>query len=233
MANTYFQFKRFIIHHDRCAMKVGTDGVLLGAWAGEVEPQNILDIGTGSGLVALMLAQRFSSAFITGIELDSEAAAQAAENAANSEFSNRVTIQNKALQEFTPDGKFDLIVCNPPFFKVSSQSESAQRNVARQFGNLSPEELFHYASHHLSQSGNFCMIFPADSDLETPANEVGLYLNRKLEIRGNEKAPIKRVLLSFGLNKQAIKIESLVIEETRGQYTSDFKDLLSNFYLYL
>ena len=118
MSHSYFQFKQFTIHHDRCAMKVGTDGVLLGAWAPLIQPRHILDIGTGSGLIALMLAQRYPQAQVTGIDIDTASIEQAAANVAASPFAERVSVKCQALQALQDaTASFDAIACNPPFFE--------------------------------------------------------------------------------------------------------------------
>ncbi len=232
MPNTYFKFKRFTIHHDRCAMKVGTDGVLLGAWAKHPGPKTILDIGAGTGLIGLMLAQRFPESRITGVEIDPEASLQAKENVTGSEFSDRVSIINTPIQELETSEKFDLIVCNPPFFKVTSQSESEQRNMARQLEKLRPEELLEFSAKHLHPNGNLSIIFPAESDLEESAAQCGLYVQSKVLVKGNAGAPVKRILWQFGKKAGNYQTTELIIEKSRAIYTEEFVGLVKDFYLY-
>ena len=214
-------------------MNVGSDGVLLGAWASHPSPERILDIGAGSGLISLMLAQRFAQARITGIEIDTDAAQQAGENVAESEFSGRVNIIQSSLQNFQDAEKFDLIVCNPPFFKVSSVSDSDSRNTARQTGKLSPEELLEKASMLLTDSGHFCMVFPAEVDFTETAAGQGLFVQKKLLLKGNVDAPLKRIFWQFGKESLELTEETLILESSRNVYTEEAKALLNNFYLHL
>lgn len=233
MPNSWFRFKQFIIHHDRCAMKVGTDGVLLGAWANHPNPKRILDIGAGTGLISLMAAQRFPQAQITGIEIDPEAAAQATENVSESVFAERVSIEHGSLQEFEFSDKFDLIISNPPFFKVTSRSESENRNLARQLDALEPDDIFAFAKDHLVESGKLCLIFPTEPALESIAEAQGLRLTERVSVKGNAGAEVKRYLYSFSFHPLPIQESTLVIEESRAVYTPDFKALVNDFYLNL
>lgn len=233
MPNTYFQFKQFTIHHDRCAMKVGTDGVLVGSWASHPNPKQVLDIGTGSGLIALMLAQRFPKSKITGIEIDKEAANQASENIASSEFKNQISIKHLSLQEYQPTSEFDLIVCNPPFFKVTSKSQVPERNLARQLEKLDLSDIFSFSSRWLNADGKLVLIFPSEHDLEELALQHGFYAHKKLVIKGNELAASKRVLWQFGRNAETTTSEILILESARNQYTPAFKELINNFYLHV
>ena len=148
MANPYFKFKQFTIWHDKCAMKVGTDGALLGAWAAPKEARNILDIGTGTGLVALMLAQR-CQAFIDAIDIDADACLQAEENVARSPFADRIRVHCCALNDFHPSAPshYDLIVSNPPYFHQALKCPDPKRNRARHTDTLSLEELFQPLPH--------------------------------------------------------------------------------------
>ena len=148
-----FIFKQFKIQQDNTAMKVGTDGVLLGAWADSENATNILDIGTGTGLIALMLAQRNLKANITAIEIDEQASLQASENFNNSPWEIRLSIKNLKLQDFVVEEKFDLIVSNPPFFNNTFQANSSERNIARQTETLSFNELLKNTASLLSENG--------------------------------------------------------------------------------
>lgn len=233
MPNTWFQFKQFTIHHDRCAMKVGTDGVLLGAWAECENPSKILDIGTGSGLIALMMAQRFPKAEVTAIEIDNDAAGQAKENFESSSFSARLSIYNSPLQQFETADSFELIVCNPPFFKVSSTSNSAQRNTARQTGELELDELFSFSAKYLSANGSLALVFPIDDELFEIAKTHGFFPTRIMWLKGNVEAPAKRVFAQFGKEEVEKHEQILVLEASRNKYTPEATALLNNFYLYL
>ncbi len=233
MANPYFKFKQFTIQHDRCAMKVGTDGVLLGAYVSHTDPTQILDIGTGSGLVALMLAQRFPQASITGVEIDENAARQAAENVVSSPFAKQVKIIHTSLQDFVPNQAFDLIVCNPPFFKVSSQSHLPERNTARQTGQLTPEEIFDFSRIHLAPNGQLSLIFPAETNLEPIANQYGLKVSDKLLVRGSSSTLVKRIIWTFSATEVRPTASELILEESRNHYTPEFKALVRDFYLNL
>ena len=131
MANSYFRFKQFTIHQEKCAMKVGTDGCLLGAWVDLSQSQRILDVGCGSGLIAIMTAQRCTNVTITGIEIDNEAASQATENAESSPWAERIEIICEDFLKFTPEQQFDTIVSNPPYFSNSLKCPNDKRNKAR------------------------------------------------------------------------------------------------------
>lgn len=128
---THFRFKQFTVRHDRCAMKIGTDAILLGAWAAAVEPERILDIGTGSGIIALMLAQRFPTANVTAVEIDLAACEQACGNFAAAPFYDRLTLTRSAVQDFRSKDQYDLVVCNPPWIQRSLKSPDAARTMAR------------------------------------------------------------------------------------------------------
>ncbi len=162
MANSYFEFKQFKVEQSKVAMKVGTDGVLLGAWAGfDANPSSILDIGTGSGLIALMMAQRFTSALIHAVDIDSAACAQADDNFRLSPWSSRLSVSNKNISDVNlEDGKFDLIVCNPPFYSNAFKSVDNKRNVARHSVALPYEELFRCVSSLIVIGGLFSLIYP-------------------------------------------------------------------------
>ena len=177
MGAPYFRFKQFTVWHDRCAMKVGTDGVLLGAWAGQERlgetqvnhPRNILDIGTGSGLIALMLAQRFPQARITGIDCDKDAAMQAMENFTGSPWADRLRAVRTGLQDFCRDTataaeRFDLIVSNPPFYDNTLTNPDSRRCAARHTGGLPHDELLLLSAGLLSDTGVFSLIVPSESE---------------------------------------------------------------------
>lgn len=217
-------------------MKVGTDAVLLGAWAGiDHEPDSILDIGAGTGIIALMLAQRSLAETIDALEIDEAAYEQCVGNFEASPWADRLFCYHAALLEFAQemDDPYDLIVSNPPFFSESVSSDNSQRDQARQNDSMPFTHLLTVAAHFLTDTGRFCMIAPYKEEnmlLELGAS-IGLYPTRICRIRGNDGAPIKRSLLEFG--KQTVDVETteLTIEVERHQYTTAYKHLTQDFYL--
>ncbi|MCQ2217615.1 MAG: tRNA1(Val) (adenine(37)-N6)-methyltransferase [Paludibacteraceae bacterium] len=235
MSNTYFQFKQFRVEQEKCAMKVGTDGVLLGAWANVASASHILDIGTGTGLIALMLAQRQPNAQITAIEIDKAASEQATENFQASPWGRRFSCLNVSLQDFIKDEQtlFDLIVSNPPYFNNSLKNPDRQRSQARHTDTLSFEELMQAGS-LLTQEGIFAIILPSQAEEEviTAAKKSNLYCSRKTEVLPKADAQPKRVLLEFKKDlTNAPIIDQLTIEIDRHVYTPEFKKLTEDFYL--
>lgn len=232
-----FQFKQFSVHQQDCAMKVGTDGVLLGAWAAVPSAAvRGLDIGTGTGLIALMLAQRFPALRLDAIDVDSLAAKQAAENFSNSSFHDRLSICTGKVQDFAKNSlqKYDVIVSNPPFFAAGKASGNEQRAAARHQGDLSIEALFAAVEKLLAQCGVFSLIIPTDSGaaVEKEAQKRQLHMIRKCTIFPNYSKASKRTLFSFSFTQQAVEETVLTIEtEKRHQYTSEYKTLLKDFYL--
>jgi len=234
MSNPYFQFKQFKINQDRCAMKVGTDGVLLGVWTDVSGVRSILDVGTGTGLIALMLAQR-SPAAILGIEIDVDAAAQAVENVQNSPWRERIKIETVSLQTFTKntDYRFDLIVSNPPYFNKSLKNPDAQRSVARHTDSLSQQDLIVAVDALLSDSGRLAVILPTVEGLEfiLQAEMSGLYCSKKTKVIPRIGAAEKRLLLEFSRAKSACREDSLLIEIERHCYSERFRELTEGYYL--
>jgi tRNA1Val (adenine37-N6)-methyltransferase len=232
-----FLFKQFKIYHDHCAMKVGTDGVLLGAWTYLATDNQVLDIGTGSGLIAIMTAQKNTTAQIIGIEIDEAAALQAQENAKNSPWKNRLNIQHISLQEFVIKNNiiFDHIISNPPFFKKGTSTKSAERNQARQTYTLTFEDIILSAKKLLSLSGKISVILPPlEAELFISiANRNNFYLNRQLNIKPKKEKSIERVLMEFSQKKIAeIEIKELIIQhEQRNDWTDDYIQLTGDFYL--
>jgi tRNA1Val (adenine37-N6)-methyltransferase len=234
MSNSYFQFKQFTIEQDQCAMKVGTDGVLLGAWTDVSGIQSILDIGTGTGLIALMLAQR-SSAAIYGIEIDENAAAQAIENVNNSPWRERIKIEAISLQTFVKntDCRFDLIVSNPPYFNKSLKNPDTQRSVARHADSLSQEDLITATCALLSDTGRLAVILPAAEGEEfiLRAESSRLYCSKKMKVIPRIGATEKRLLLEFSRMKGVCREDSLLIEKSRHNYSDEFRTLTREYYL--
>ena len=228
-----FKFKKFSICQDKVAMKVGTDGVLLGAWTAFDNPQNILDIGTGTGLIALIMAQKFAKAKIHAVEIEKNAFDKASENIQNSPWKNRIELYHTALQNFDSPLQFDIIISNPPFFNEKVPAKTLQRQWARQQKTLKPEDIFDYARQHLAKKGILNIIYPFDKkdNLLNQAKKYALFPYRMLVLKGNEKAQPKRILVSLTQEKQQVQEEILVIEKERHVYTRAYKKLVKDFYL--
>ena len=226
-----FRFKEFKIIQEKSAMKVGTDGVLLGSWASCKNCKKILDIGCGTGLITLMLAQRNTKSNIIGIEIDKIASQEAQLNITNSDWGERIEIKNTSLQKFNTKTKFDLIVSNPPFF---AQNKSGQRrDIARRSNKLSFEELIKNTTGLLAEKGTFSVIIPKDSEeyFCKIATLNKLYINRVCYIKGNESSEVKRVMLEFSFIKSEVISEQLTIEKSRHEYTDKYIQLCKDFYL--
>lgn len=237
MPNSFFKFKQFTIYHDKCAMKVGTDGVLLGAWATVSDSRrSILDVGTGSGLIALMLAQRNSAAQILGIDIDANAVLQASENFENSPFSNRLRAEQTSFEEWikSETEKVDLIVSNPPFFSDSLQSPNKKRTLARHDTSLLIKSLFEFSKMKLSENGLLSLILPYSQKqvCEQFARDNKWFLSRCTTVFPKPDSQPKRLLLEFSKNLvPQPQINEIVIEEARHKYTSDYIELTKDFYL--
>lgn len=240
MSQKAFQFKEFKIEQDRCAMKIGTDGVLLGAWAPlEHKPDSILDIGTGTGLIALMLAQRSPALLIDALEIDEDAYEQAVENFENSDWSDRLFCYHAAFDEFVDEmqdeEKYDLIISNPPFYSESFTTENNQRNQARFEEALPFSELLEGASKLLSEEGIFSCIIPhrEEKSFLKLAEKTGLFPQKITRVKGTKDSEIKRSLLNLGFQKEDSLNEELILEISRHNYTEKYKQLVSPFYLKL
>lgn len=230
MAGEQFTFKQFIIRQDRCGMKVGTDGVLLGAWASG--GRRILDVGTGTGLIALMMAQRFPDAEVYGIDLDTEAVEQARENVRASVFAPRVNIVHAAVQDYA-DGTFDAIVSNPPYFEHSLKNPDKQRAVARHTDTLSYRDLIQAANRLLSADGHLSLVLPTDvlSSVESECAIYGFFSTIRLFIKTNSLKQPKRVLLEVSRNPVSYH-EEIVCLMDDGNHRSEWYDgLTKDFYI--
>lgn len=235
MSNSYFKFKKFTIEQDDCAMKVGTDGCLLGAWFDVENSKNILDIGAGTGLISIMAAQR-SKAAITGVEIDAAAAKKAAENASRSPWSERIKIINSDIQSCHFEAPFDTIVSNPPFFTNSLKCDDNSRTLARHTDNLSPSTLFSCAQRLLTSNGKLSLIIPADSlnNWQSEALYKGFSLHRTTYVKTTPKKQAKRVLVEFRKKATILPLENtLILESTPGMYSPEATALLQDFYLKL
>lgn len=235
MATPFFQFKQFTINQDKCAMKVGTDGVLLGAWVNCTDAKSILDIGTGTGLIALMLAQR-SEAQIDAVEYDTDAAQQAQENVAASPFKDRINVFPVPFQEFEPQDnkRYDLIVTNPPFFNNSLKPPKENRSIARHGDTLNFTEILVGSKHLLNPQGKLSVILPLKEaeDFMDIAEEMGFFLVGQCHVMPHPEAKARRMLLTLALKKATCKKSQLQIEtNVRHQYSPEFKALTAEFYL--
>ncbi len=226
-----FQFKQFTIHQDKTAMKVGTDGVLLGAWA-SIVGKRVLDIGTGTGLISLMVAQR-SFCFVDAIEIDEEAYFQTTQNFSESEWSDRLKIFHTSAQNFKSEYKFDTIISNPPFFNNSQKAPNESRNFARHTDSLSFKELLEFTSKKLNEIGVASFIIPFDSEKNflIIAENNNLFPSRICRVRGNENSHIKRSLIELRFQETICVESSLTIEISRHVYTKDYINLTKDFYL--
>lgn len=234
MANNYFNFKQFTIQQDKCAFKVGTDGVLLGACSDVESVYNILDIGTGTGLIAIMLAQR-CRADITAIEPDNDSFEQASVNVRSCRWADRIKVVNTDLQHFDPKGEqFSLIVSNPPFFKASLKNPDPKKAAARHNDNLSSSDLLEGVSKLLAETGKFQVILPyvEGNIFIAAAHGFGLYCNSILKIKPLLSTEIRRLLLTFSRRRQKTTEKFLVIEHgKRHDFTEEYINLTRDFYL--
>ncbi len=220
-------------------MKVGTDGVLLGAWVSvNHKPQKILDIGSGTGLIGLMLAQRSHANTIDAVEIDKAAFEQTVENFEESPWSDRLFCYNYSFQNFAEEiskeqHTYDLIVSNPPFYNDGFTSKNVSRNKARSTLSLPFHELLFGVSNILSKSGFFSIIIPFKEEVDfiSLAMQYGLFINQSCRVKGNKNSEIKRSLLSFSFSKTSIKPTVLTIEKSRNVYTANYIDLTKKFYL--
>ena len=214
-------------------MKVGTDGVLIGAWTACNKATNILDIGCGTGLISLMLAQRNDAAVITGIEIEENAFLQSQDNFNNSKWSQRLSIIHTSLQVYQSNTKFDLIVSNPPFFTDSTQANNQYRKFARSTNSLNFKELISKSKTLLSENGIFSVIipFPRKEEFISMALENNLHLRRICNVKGTSNSPVKRVLMQFNKSQNTILEENLILEKERHNYTNKYIDLCKDFYL--
>lgn len=227
-----FRFKQFGIRQERSAMKVGTDGVLLGAWA--PGGRRILDIGSGTGLISLMMAQRFPDAKVLGIDVDEEACAEAVENVSESPFANRVSIQCCRLQDFQCLETFDAIVSNPPFFLSSLKNPDSKRALARHTDSLPFEDLFRGARRLLSDDGVFSVIVPSEvlEVVVTEACLVGFYLVSQCGVKTVERKQPKRFLLSFARHRtNGMEQDTKTMTDSEGNRSEWYAKITEEFYI--
>ena len=232
-----FTFKKFSVKQDQCAMKIGTDGVLLGAWIPlNNNPFTILDIGTGTGIIALMLAQRSAAQQIDALEIDEKAYEQAVDNFENSPWSDRLFCFHAELAEFVvePEEKYDLIVSNPPFYTEDYKTNDQKRDLARFVDALPFAELLEAATLLLSENGIFAVIIPfkEEQNFLKLAKQNNLFPIKVTRVKGTPTSEIKRSLLAFTQNSiPNFPIDELIIETSRHQYTPEYLTLTKDFYL--
>ena len=231
-----FTFKQFHINHSRCAMKVGTDGTLLGAWASLPDSaRHILDIGTGTGLIAIMAAQRQPDAHICAIDIDADCISQAEENVADCPWSERIKLYHCPLQKFSLEEKFDVIISNPPYFIDSLLSPNAQRSTARHTATLSFEDLTEGVIRLLAPEGRFSLILPpAEYDRFLSASRGKLFVARRCDVWSTPTSNVKRIMAEFQTTPPAEPAtpDKLIIEEFGAMgYSEKYKSLTKDFYL--
>lgn len=231
--NNWFEFKQFRIEQHQSAMKVGTDGVLLGAWTAVDDTRRILDVGTGTGLIALMLAQR-SAAMIDAVEIDAHACEEAGSNFERSVWKERLSVFHSDFQQFAgqSDLLYDLIVSNPPFFINSLKTVDPSLAVARHSDKLSFSQLISGARKLLDRNGRLCVIIPFGSCVEFRecARMEGFYLRKLTRVVPKSGRDPKRVLLDFTLKPGYPVDNELVILDENGHYTEDYRSLTSPYY---
>lgn len=231
----FFHFKQFSVRHKHSSMKIGTDGVLLGAWASVKGIQSVLDIGTGTGVIALMMAQRTGpTAQIDAVEVNEHAALDATDNFRLSPWQSKLNLHPIAIQEFSNGKTYDLIISNPPFYSNSYKPPDKNRQLARHTDLLSFSELLTASSNLLSRpSGRLAIILPlAESqEFKALAQSISLQCIRECSFRTRLHKPIERVLMEFSFQKLPTKVESLCLYESDEAWSSEYKDLTREFYL--
>lgn len=238
MSSKPFQFKEFSILQNKTAMKVGTDGVLLGAWVHlENHLNSVLDIGAGTGLIALQIAQRSEAETIDALEIEPDAYEQTVENFENSDWGDRLFCYHASLQEFTEEIEetYDLVISNPPYYNDTYKKLDQKRATARHTETLSFQELLSATAKLLSNTGTCAFIIPfhEENNFIALAQKLNLYPNRITRVKGNIKTPFKRTLLQFSFKNIPPKTEELIIETERHVYTEAYKKLVKDFYLKL
>jgi tRNA1Val (adenine37-N6)-methyltransferase len=250
MANSYFRFKQFTIHHDRCAMKVTTDACLFGAWAAEAvanksmatgneqggdKSVHLLDIGAGTGLLSLVTAQKIN-AWIDAVEIDAAAAEQAKENISASPWKGRITVLHQDLLQWQTEKRYDIILSNPPFYKNDLKAQRAEKNLAHHDAGLPLPALLTFIKMHLKKDGLFFLLLPAKREKETDLllRQAGLFLQQKVRVQQTPNHPPFRVMIRGGCHKgDGVEEPVVIIRNEAGEYMPAFVSLLKEYYLYL
>jgi len=229
-----FKFKKFSIQQSDSAMKVGTDGVLLGAWCDINNPERILDIGTGTGLISLMLAQRFPESQIVGVEVEPQACIEARANFEASDWSDRLSVIELPIQEYETKEMYDLIVSNPPFFENSDHTKETARSLARSTQSLAFTELIFSVVNLLKEDGLFSVILPTNEGegFRKHAEIQGLHCTQHCDVHPTPEKSSKRLLMTFSKRKAKMQSTDMIIEDGgRHQYSEEYKNLTQDFYL--
>lgn len=235
MAQSYFEFKKFIIYQDKAAFKVTTDACILGAYVNTSIAFSICDIGTGTGILALMLAQKFQDSSIDAVELDDLSAIQARENVNASPWSDRIRVFNESIQDFSSHNgrKYNLIVCNPPFYEDHLKSKNTQNNLTRHNSKLSIKELAECINILLKDNGIFYTIMPPVSfhklQQELTGFDIGLF--DKLDIQSRQEKPLYCMIGGFSREPAKMRENTLIISGDNGEYSEYFVNLLKDYYL--
>ncbi len=235
-SDNVFRFKQFEVEQNGCAMKIGTDGVLLGAWADTAEATDILDVGTGTGVIAIMLAQRVPTAKVDAVEIDEEACQTAIKNMQNSPFADRLDCVKDSIQDYAKVTRkeYDLIVCNPPFFTGGTLSNQDNRNNVRHTVKLPTGDLLSSVRRLMKKNGKFCVILPLIEGLrfKEQAHNYNLHCSKVTEVKPKHDKSVERLLLQFEKNETEEVVDQLVIQfEKRNDYTEDYINLTKDFYL--
>lgn len=233
MGNTWFQFQQFRVEQNRCAMKISTDSILLGTLIQEDAPSQILDIGTGTGVIALILAQRYPQAQIQAVELDEDAADQASENFSNSPFSTKLKLIKGRFQEFPEEDQFDLLVSNPPYFPNHLKASDPRRNLALHTDELSFWDLLEKASKLLTEDGSLWVILPPAQmkEFEDLAVKKSLSSGRVISVKDSADSRIIREVAQFRRKSVFQTREELILKERDGGFSSSYSQLISGFLL--
>jgi len=234
MSESTFRFRQFTIHQDKCAMKVGTDAVLLGSWVNSESSSFILDIGTGTGLIALMLAQK-SAAEIDAVDIDEHAFHQARENFKISPWFNRLHMYHQSFQEFSGsiDKKYDLIVTNPPYFHHASKPPEEARLNARHNDQLSFEELIAGVKKIMTNDGRFCLILPSKEGFEFMdlAQRNGLFCHAMMRIKTKADRNEKRLMMEFGFQFGLMQDHEMVVQDEDHNYTKEYLEMTKEYFI--
>ena len=243
MANNFFQFKEFTVQQEHCAMKVTTDACLFGAWCAAVVKSQLstvnrlLDIGTGTGLLSLMIAQKNNNTLFDAVEIDEQAATQAASNFHSSLWHQRLQVQHSSIQQFNESTNklFDFIISNPPFFNNDLKSDDTKRNLALHSEALSLEELLISIQKKITESGKFAVLLPYHRTeyFEGLATKENFYLEEKISVKQTPHHPYFRSMLLFSKQSVKTKQKEITIKDEFNDYSIEFKELLKDYYLYL